>query len=42
MTELKTFKIEQEFENIDELYQFLIENTDFVEGKSESKYIKTD
>jgi len=32
-TELKTFKFEQEFEGIDELYQFLIENIDFIEDK---------
>lgn len=33
MTELKTIKFEQEFESIDELYQFLIKNTDFIENK---------
>jgi len=32
-TELKTFEFEQEFVNIDELYQFLIENIDFIENK---------
>jgi len=32
-TELKTFEFEQEFEGIDELYQFLIENIDFIEDK---------
>lgn len=31
--ELKTFKFEQEFGGIDELYRFLIENTDFIEDK---------
>ncbi len=30
---LKTFKFEQKFVSIDELYGFLIENTDFVEEK---------
>lgn len=33
MTELKTIKFEHEFENIDDLYQFLIKNTDFIENK---------
>lgn len=33
MKELKTIKFEQEFESIDELYQFLIENIDFIENK---------
>lgn len=33
MTELRTIKFEQEFESIDELYQFLINNTDFIENK---------
>lgn len=32
-TELKTFEFEQEFERIDELYRFLIENIDFIENK---------
>jgi len=32
-TELKTFEFEQEFKGIDELYQFLIENIDFIEDK---------
>lgn len=31
--ELKTFKFEQEFKSIDELYQFLIKNIDFIEEK---------
>jgi len=31
--ELKTFEFEQEFKGIDELYQFLVENTDFIENK---------
>lgn len=33
MTELKTIKFEQEFKTIDDLYQFLIENIDFIESK---------
>ncbi len=33
MTGLKTFKFEQEFGSIDELYQFLIENVGFIENK---------
>jgi len=32
-TELRAFEFEQEFESIDELYQFLIENIDFIEDK---------
>lgn len=32
-TELKTFRFEQKFESIDELYRFLIENIDFIEDK---------
>lgn len=32
-TELKTFKFEQKFKSIDELYRFLIENIDFIENK---------
>lgn len=33
MTKLKTIKFEQELESIDALYQFLIDNTDFIENK---------
>ncbi len=33
MTGLKTFKFEQEFDSIDELYRFLIENIGFIENK---------
>ena len=33
MSELQTFEFEQEFESIDELYQFLIKNIDFIENK---------
>lgn len=40
MTELKTIKFEQEFERIDALYQFLIENTDFIQEHVDSD--KTD
>lgn len=32
-TGLKTFKFEQEFESIDDLYRFLIENIDFIKEK---------
>ena len=32
-TELKTFQFEQEFNSIDELYRFLMNNIDFVENK---------
>jgi len=32
-TELKTVEFEQQFESIDKLYQFLIENIDFIEDK---------
>lgn len=32
-TGLKTFEFEQEFKDIDELYQFLIENVDFIENR---------
>lgn len=35
MTELMTIKFEQEFENIDQLYQFVIKNTDFIENIGE-------
>lgn len=33
MSEIKTFKIEREFEDIDELYDFIIRDVDFI-GKS--------
>jgi hypothetical protein len=33
MIELKTFEFGQEFEGIEELYQFLIKNIDFIENK---------
>ena len=33
-TELKTFKFEPEFEGIDELYRFLMENIDFIDKKT--------
>ncbi len=36
-TGLKTFKIEQKFGSIDELYGFLIENVNFIEEKARIK-----
>ncbi len=34
MTEIQTFKIEGKFENIEELYDYLIKNVDFIEEKT--------
>ena len=33
MSKIKTFKIDEEFENIDDLYDFILENVKFI-GKS--------
>ncbi len=30
MTKIQTFKIEQKFKNIDELYEFILESVDFI------------
>ncbi len=31
MTDIQTFKIEQKFKNIDELYEFILKNVDFID-----------
>ena len=33
MSEIETFKIDEEFDNIDDLYDFILENVEFI-GKS--------
>lgn len=33
MSEIQTFKIEEKFEGIDELYEYLIKNINFIEDK---------